>query len=122
MIEVGHEPPPMLTPDEEQRKSVKQSKPRKAKGRFNDINTFADFTLATLDRAEIAIWLLLWRDTKDGTARTSQMDLARRAGTSDRNVRRVIISLQGKGLLTVAYRGGLNRGLSVYRVHPLGND
>jgi hypothetical protein len=40
----------------------------------------ADFTLSALTRAEIAVCLLLWRDTKsDGTAQTSQADLARRA-------------------------------------------
>ena len=123
MIEVGNEPPPMLTAEEKERKAGKPSKPKgPAKGRFREINTFADFSLASLDRAEIAVWLLLWRDTKDGTARTSQADIARRAGITDRSVRRAVATLERKGLLIVAYRGGLNRGLSVYRVRPLGKD
>lgn len=122
-LAVGEEPPPMYTTDETNRKASKPSKAKgKAKGRFHDINTFADFSLASLDRGEIAVWLLLWRDTKDGTARTSQADIARRAGITDRSVRRAVASLERKGLLIVAYRGGLNRGLSVYRVRPLGKD
>jgi DNA-binding MarR family transcriptional regulator len=98
----------------------------KAKGkstageRFKVLNAFADFTLAGLDRAEIAVWLVLWRDTKpDGLARTSQADLARRAGVTDRTVRRAITSLLDAGLLRVVHRGGLRRGVSVYRVLPL---
>ncbi|MFO0809697.1 MAG: hypothetical protein U0746_13820 [Gemmataceae bacterium] len=54
--------------------------------RFAAVNAFVDVALAALGRAEVAVWLILWRDTKpDGTARTSQADLARRAGS---NVRR----------------------------------
>jgi hypothetical protein len=123
-LAVGEELPPLLTDAEMKRNASKPSKGSKAKGkakgRFCDINTFADFSLACLDRAEIAVWLLLWRDSRDGTARTSQTDLARRAGVNDRSVRRAIVSLERKGLLTVVYRGGLHRGLSVYRVRPLG--
>ena len=123
MIPVGQEPPPMYPADKIDRKTAKPSKAKgKSKGRFHEINAFADFSLASLDRAEIAVWLLLWRDAKDGTARTSQSDLARRAGVNDRSVRRAIVSLERKGLLTVVYRGGLHRGLSVYRVRPLNKD
>lgn len=93
---------------------------RKAADRFATLNAFADYSLATLDRAEIAVWLLLWRDTKpDGLARTSQADLARRAGISERTARRAVESLRRSGLLTVAYRGGLRRGVSTYRIRPL---
>jgi hypothetical protein len=98
-------------------------KPPKAKGtqsaggRFAIINTFADFTLVGLSRAEIAVWLILWRDTKgDGTARTSQADLARRAGSDVRTVRRALRQLQAAGLLIVVRRGSLARGASLYRV------
>jgi CRP-like cAMP-binding protein len=96
---------------------------RKTGDRFAVVNAFVDFTLAELTRNEIAAWLVLYRDTKpDGTARTSQADLARRAGTSDRTVRRALDGLKRRGLLKVAYRGGIGRGASVYRVHPLPPD
>jgi hypothetical protein len=114
--------PPMDTAEESMpRPASKESKAKgKSNGRFQAINAFADFTLAALNRAEIAVWLLLWRDTKPtGLAHTSQTDLARRAGCSDRQVRRALGSLAGQRLLPVVYQGGLNRGSSVYRVRPL---
>lgn len=96
---------------------------RSSAGRFRTINTFADCTLAELGRAEVAVWLLLWRDTKlDGLATAAQADLARRAGTTPRTVERAIGSLEQRGLLTVVRRGGLRRGPSTYRVHPLPVD
>ncbi|MGA2617640.1 MAG: helix-turn-helix domain-containing protein [Thermoguttaceae bacterium] len=96
---------------------------RKTGDRFAVVNAFVDFTLAGLTRNEIAAWLVLWRDTKpDGTARTSQADLARRAGTSDRSIRRALAKLARRGLLKVTYRGGIGRGASAYRVRPLPPD
>jgi Helix-turn-helix domain len=94
---------------------------RSSRKRFQSINAFLDVTLAGLDRAELAVWLLLWRDTKpDGLARTSQADLARRAGCNPRTVRRALVSLERYGLVCVVRRGGLRTGLSIYRVNPLG--
>jgi len=120
-LQVGEEPQAMLSNDEIECKALRQAKPKwKAKGRFAVINTFADFTMAKLDRAEITAWLLLWRDTRpDGLARTSQADLASRAGCSVRQVNRAVQSLRRKGLLAVVHQGGLNRNVSVYRVSPL---
>ena len=94
--------------------------PSATRNRFAVLNTFADFTLRDLDRAEVAVWLLLWRDTKaDGLAKTSQADLARRAGIAERTARRAVDRLERAGLLIVVHRGGLRRGVSTYRVHPL---
>ena len=75
--------------------------------------------MADLSRAELATWLVLWRDTKNGTVRTSMLDVARRIGTTRRAVVDAVAKLVGRGLLTVAFRGGLKRGMNVYRVHPL---
>lgn len=91
-------------------------------GRFQSINAFCDQTLAGLSRAEAAIWLVLWRDTKrNGLARVSQANLAKRAGVSQRTVRRALLALRRKGLVIVVYQGGLSRGPSTYRVFPLVN-
>ena len=69
------------------------------RNRFAVLNAFADFTLRTLDRTGIAVWLLLWRDTKaDGLAKTSQADLARRAGVDIRTVGRAVRSLRRAGV------------------------
>ena len=100
--------------------SPKDKPKKRATGdRFATINSFVDFTLGSLTRNEMAVWLVLWRDTKDGTARTSQTDIARRAGIGRRTVVRIIDKLASKGLLRVVHRGGLNRGMNVYRVLPL---
>ena len=84
--------------------------------RFATLNAFVDFTLGSLTRNETAVWLILWRDERNGTSRTSQADLARRSGVTRRTVVRVLDRLESKHLLRRIRRGGLNRGLSVYRV------
>ncbi len=87
--------------------------------RFAILNACIDFALANLTRAEIAVWLILFRDTRDGTARTSYDDLARRAGLDRRNVGRALRRLEAKGLVEVVRRGGIRQGASHYRVHGL---
>jgi hypothetical protein len=52
----------------------------KSKDRFQTLNLFLDVTASGLSRNELLIWLLLYRDTRDGIARTGQADLARRGG------------------------------------------
>lgn len=89
-------------------------------GRFGILNAFVDCSLAELSRSEVAVWLVLYRDTRDGTVRTSQENIAKRSGTSVRHVKRALASLTAAGLLTVVFQGGLNRGPSRFRVNPLG--
>jgi hypothetical protein len=91
---------------------------RNAGNRFAVLNAFVDCTAGRLSRGEILVWLVLYRDTRNGIAQTSQADIARRAGTADRTVRRVIRQLERRGLLKTVYHGGLNRGASKYRVIP----
>src|SRR5208283_4818560 len=90
--------------------------------RFAVLNAFVDFALADLSRREIAVWLVLYRDTRDGTARTSYDDLAKRTGLNRRNVGRALRRLEGRGLVKVVHRGGLHRGASRYRVRGLPKD
>ena len=87
--------------------------------RFGELNAFVDCSMADLSRAELGTWLVLWRDTKNGTVRTSMTDVARRIGTTRRAVVDAVPKLEKRGLLFVVYRGGLKRGMNVYRVHPL---
>ena len=98
--------------------------PRPPKGkatgdRFPTLNRFIDFTLRDLDRNEIAVWLILFRDTRDGIASTGQTDIGRRAGVAARTVRRVLAKLAARGLVQVVRRGRLGAGNSTYRVCPL---
>ncbi len=129
IIPVGQEPPPLhrlngSTPARHQGNGKAKGPGRRSTGgRFAVLNTFADFTLSTLTRAEIVVWLLLWRDTKpDGTAHTSQADLARRAGANPSTVKRAVAALVKAGLLAVVYRGSLRRGPSAYRVRALARE
>jgi DNA-binding MarR family transcriptional regulator len=93
---------------------------RQAKGRFGCINAFIDATMADLTPTERAVWLILWRDTQpSGLAATSQASMARRAGVTERAVRKALRRLEGRGLVGVVHRGSLRRGPSSYRVHPL---
>ena len=92
---------------------------RQPRDRFATLNTFVDCTTGGLSRSEALTWLVLYRDTRDGTARTSAADVARRIGTTRRTAIGAIGRLRNRGLLTQVYRGGLNRGPSIYRVHPL---
>jgi hypothetical protein len=99
-----------------------RAKSRTRSDRFAVLNAFVDFGIANaeLKPAEALVWFMLFRDTKgDGTARTGQADIGRRARLDVRTVRRAVASLKLKGLLEVVRRGQLNAGPSVYRVRPI---
>jgi hypothetical protein len=108
------EPPPAA-------RAATRKRPR---GRFAEINGFIDVTLATLTPSEVAVWLVLFRDTRaaTGTARTGQEDIARRAGITSRGVRKALAGLTGKGLVKVVSRGRIGVGASVYRVRGVNPD
>ena len=116
--------PPMLPEatesDETETPTKSKRKQKRVSGdRFAVLNGFVDCSMAGLSKAEIATWLILYRDTRNGTARTAQTDIAKRAGLDPRTVRRAIRRLEAVGLLVVVFRGGLNSGPSRYRVLPL---
>ena len=94
-------------------------KRKAAADRFAVLNNFIDFTMAVLTRNELAVWLVLYRDSRDGIARTAQSDIARRAGVTRRTVVRVLQRLEGLKLLKTVHQGGMRRGVSIYRVIPL---
>ena len=110
------------SPDRGKPKGKTDGRKAKARERFAVLNAFVDFALADLSRGEVAVWLVLFRDTRDGTARTSYDDLARRTGLNRRNVGRALRRLEGRGLVKVVHRGGLRRGVSRYRVRSLPKD
>lgn len=100
-------------------KSKGDRRHRVTRGRFDVLNGFVDAGMAGLSRGELAAWLVLYRDTRNGTARTSAGDIARRAGLSRRAVVKAMAKLRRRRLVTLVYRGGLNKGASTYRVHPV---
>lgn len=112
--------PPMNADPAEPKRAGRGGRAARRRGsdRFAVLNGFVDCTMSGLSRGPLAVWLVLYRDTRDGTARTSIEDIARRAGLSKRRAVEAVGKLCKVGLLTRVYRGGLNRGPSVYRVHP----
>jgi hypothetical protein len=94
-------------------------RPKRHGDRFAVLNQFVDVTARTLPRAPALVWLTLWRDTRDGVARTAVADLARRTGVDERTVMRALSRLVADRLVEVVHRGGLGRGVSVYRVTPV---
>jgi biotin operon repressor len=132
IIPVGQEPPPLRpspsTNGANGRPARQQGQGSKAKGkparrktgnRFAVLNAFVDAGMVGLSRVELATWLVLYRDTKDGTACTSEDNIAARAGCSKRAVTKAVGRLRRRGLLVQVFRGGINRGPSRYRVLPI---
>ena len=99
--------------------SARRTTKRRSRLRFELLNAFVDDGMADLTRAELGVWLILFRDTKpDGSARASLSDLARRGGFDRRTAVRAVGSLERRKVLRVLKRGGLNRGPSIYQVFP----
>ena len=87
-----------------------------ARQRFAMLNRFVDVGLRGIDATAAKVWLILYRDTRDGIARTGQGDMAHRAGLSTRTVRRALARLESAGLLDVVHRGRIGAGPSIYRI------
>jgi hypothetical protein len=88
-------------------------------GRWPTLNAFVDATVAGLSRSELAVWIVLFRDVRDGVARTGLTDIARRGGMEHGSAKRAVRSLTAKGLLRVVRRGRKNGGTNVYQVAPV---
>jgi biotin operon repressor len=118
--------PPMESPrdrhaDQDQgRASKAKGKPahRKTADRFAVLNAFVDAGMVGLAKVEALTWLVLYRDTRNGTACTSEEHIAARIGCSKRAVAKAVGRLRRRGLLTQVFKGGINRGPSRYRVMP----
>jgi hypothetical protein len=63
-----------------------RAKKGKCAARLAFLNNFVDFTLQELTRAELAVWLVLFRDSRGGVAETAMSTISRRAGCSKRAV------------------------------------
>ncbi|MBI3861142.1 MAG: helix-turn-helix domain-containing protein [Planctomycetia bacterium] len=117
IIPVGQEPSPLHVATDDASRRTENAENPAISNRFFVINSFADISMKVLKRAEITVWVLLWRDTRNGVAKASQAHLAVRAGTNVRTVRRALKKLIAQGLVEVVVRGGVGRGPSSYRVH-----
>ncbi len=120
IISPGEELPAMEppAPKPKRKQSAAAGDKRQTRDRFGVLNTFVDCSVAGLTKAEVKTWLVLYRDTRNGTVSTSAADIGRRIGVSKRRTYDAIAGLTRKGLLTRLRRGGLNIGPGSYRVHP----
>lgn len=130
ILQVGQDPPPLRSssdgrdqpparPQGHRSKAKGKTSRRKAGDRFAVLNGFVDAGMVGLSRVELGIWLVLFRDTRDGTACTSEESIALRIGCSKRAVSKAVGRLRRRGLLVQVFRGGINRGPSRYRVLPI---
>lgn len=79
-----------------------RAKPSRADtSRWRTLNTFVDVIARHLSPVEIAVWMVLFRDCRDGTATASNRDLCHRTGCSLRAVTAAMKRLRAAGLLEV---------------------
>ena len=97
LIPVGQEPPPThrlpsaneSTPARHQGhegRATGKAGRRKTADRFAVLNAFVDAGMVGLSKVEALTWLVLYRDTRDGTACTNEESIAARIGCSKRAV------------------------------------
>lgn len=69
-----------------------------------------------LSPSEKLVWLVLFRDTRDGVATVAQSDIATRSGLTQPTVSQAIKRLEKRGLLRTIRQGGFRQGLSSYKI------
>jgi hypothetical protein len=118
----GHTASPECPSGNSQRDNRRQTRhtPKRKTDRWTDFNAFIDVTMASLNPRQIRVWLCLFRDAgKDGVCRTAQSYIAKRTGLRRPTVSSTIAELEALGLVVTEHAGGLNRGLSEYRIRPV---
>ena len=103
-----------LTPDHSNGRSRKTAK--RSGQRFRMLNDFVDQTMQHLTPRQVAVWLCLFRDSRNGTASAAQSYIAQRCGLRRPTVSKTISELELIGPVVTIHRGGINRGFSRYRV------
>jgi len=87
-------------------------------GRFQVLNQFVDESAKEFNTTAVAVWLVLWRETKpDGLAKVSFNQIGERLGISRRSVMRSVSLLVEAKLVKVVSRGTATGHMpSTYRV------
>ena len=83
--------------------------------RFETLNAFVDITMRELTLSEKIVWVVLYRDVRDGVVTVSQNDIAVRSGLTQSTVSQAINRLVKRGLVLVVRQGGFRKGLSTYK-------
>lgn len=86
---------------------------------FKMLDSFVDEGVRKLTRSELAVHLILIRDTRpDGTARAGLTDLATRGGMSKRSASRAVQDLIERGVLHIV-KPGVSGKATLYTLLPL---
>jgi hypothetical protein len=88
----------------------------KSQERFKMLNRFIDDIMGSLSPSQVKVWLCLYRDSRDGVAKSAQDYIAKRCGLKRPTVSTTITELEQLGLVETIHQGGVNRGFSWYRV------
>lgn len=115
-----NDPPPM-NPQSNQKKpgTTEEKSSNRNQGRWHQLNEFTDMTMRELSPRQVAVWLCLFRDSRNGIASVSQAYIAERCGLKRPTVSQAIAELEALGLVLTVHTGGVGRGVSKYRVQSL---
>jgi hypothetical protein len=97
------------------RAAKKSTSPAKS-DRWAMLNTMVDMAIRDLTAAEIKVWLVLFRDVRNGLARTSMADIARRAGLEPRSAKRAMRSLEARRLVKIVAHGTIDGKPNTYQL------
>ena len=118
-----NDPPPLRVVRDKVAKpepKIPHNKPTKRDGnRWNELNQFIDITMRGLKPRQVAVWLTLFRDSRNDVASVSQVYIAERCGLRRPTVSTAIKELEALGLVTTIHTGGVGRGVSKYRVQNI---
>lgn len=115
------DPPPLhfvpVKAAQPESKTHPKKSPKREASRWRELNQFIDITLRELAPRQVAVWICLFRDCRNGVASVSQVYIAERCGLKRPTVSKAIAELEALGLVTTIHTGGIGRGVSKYRVH-----
>jgi hypothetical protein len=87
-----------------------------AAARFVTLNTFVDQVMRRLSPVESLVWIVAFRDCRNGQSSTSSTDLATRTGCGLRTVKAAVQSLCKAGLMTPVTLSRHKGQASIYAV------
>lgn len=114
--QTGPDAPTTDTQNQRTHKGHHTHNPKRTTDRWPMLNHFVDVTMSDLSPRELKVWLVLFRDSKNGIAQTAQGYIATRTGLKRPTVSAAIAELEARGLIRTIHAGGLNRGISRYEV------
>ena len=118
-----NDPPPLRVARDDavktEAKTAHKKPPKRDGNRWHELNQFIDVTLRELSPRQVAVWLCLFRDCRNGVASVSQAYIGERCGLRRPTVSTAVAELEALGLVTTIHTGGVGRGVSKYRVHPM---